>query len=363
MFNPRFDELFFTSHFINGLKEEIKHVVQSQLPDTVDRAALLARIQQQALEKSKAKHSKWHPTKAGAPKPDANQANIANPLWKERQVRDYRRTNNLCHFCGDKFEPGHLQKCPKRLKPQVNALALVDMNMELSEETLNQLQIEDTPTEEMGQLSLNAIAGTKSGDAMRIRALVKKKVMLILVDSGSSHSFISESFVQNTGLTPTQSSTMQVRVANGQLLSSTSHLDDMEWWSQGYTFHTTMRVLGMTAYDAILGYDWLKAHSPMVCNWNLKTMEFQEGNQIVLLQGVKQVQHNLTTITPEQVIKWHKGNDIWALAVVQQVPLQLNDHVPGEIQQVLENSLMCSLNLRSSHPTENTTTQFHSCLM
>jgi hypothetical protein len=55
MFNPGFDELFFTSHFINGLKEEIKHVVQAQLPDTMDRAALLARIQQQALEKSKLK--------------------------------------------------------------------------------------------------------------------------------------------------------------------------------------------------------------------------------------------------------------------------------------------------------------------
>jgi hypothetical protein len=87
--------------------------------------------------------------------------------------------------------------------------------MELSEDTQNQLEIEDTLTEEMGQLSLNTIVGTKSGDAMRIRTLVKKKVMLILVDSGSSHSFINESFIQNTGLTPTQFSTMKVRVANG----------------------------------------------------------------------------------------------------------------------------------------------------
>jgi hypothetical protein len=87
--------------------------------------------------------------------------------------------------------------------------------MELSEDTQNQLEIEDTLTEEMGQLSLNTIAGTESGDAMRIRTLVKKKVMLILVDSGSAHSFINESFIQNTGLTPTQFSTMKVRVANG----------------------------------------------------------------------------------------------------------------------------------------------------
>jgi hypothetical protein len=45
IFNAGFNEIFFTSHFINGLKEEIKVVVQPQLPDTVDKAALLARIQ------------------------------------------------------------------------------------------------------------------------------------------------------------------------------------------------------------------------------------------------------------------------------------------------------------------------------
>jgi hypothetical protein len=36
-----------------------------------------------------------------------------------------------------------------------------------------------------------------------------------------------------------------------------------------------MRVLDMTSYDAILGYDWLKAHSPIVCHWEHKTLEFK----------------------------------------------------------------------------------------
>jgi hypothetical protein len=38
----------------------------------------------------------------------------------------------------------------------------------------------------------------------------------------------------------------------------------MEWWAQGHTFHTDMRVFDLTAYGAILGYDWLKSHSPMI---------------------------------------------------------------------------------------------------
>jgi hypothetical protein len=53
MFNTGFDELFFTSHFVNGLKDEIRGVVQAQLPDSVDRVTLLAQNQQQIVDRSK----------------------------------------------------------------------------------------------------------------------------------------------------------------------------------------------------------------------------------------------------------------------------------------------------------------------
>jgi hypothetical protein len=66
---------------------------------------------------------------------------------------------------------------------------------ELTEETLNQLVVEDVLAEEMGQLSLNAISGTESGNAMCICALVQNKVMLILVDYHNAHSFASKSFL------------------------------------------------------------------------------------------------------------------------------------------------------------------------
>jgi hypothetical protein len=77
----------------------------------------------------------------------------------------------------------------------VNAIVVNDLAVELTDDTLNQLAIEDALSKEMGQLSLNAIAETEIGESMRIRALVQNKVMFILVDSGSSHIFINQSFV------------------------------------------------------------------------------------------------------------------------------------------------------------------------
>jgi hypothetical protein len=141
------------------------------------------------------------------------------------------------------------------------------------------LEAEVILTVEMGQLSLNAMSGTDSGDSMRICALVYNKVMVILVDFGSSHSFVSSVFLVQTGIPSQPVAPVQVRVANGEVLSSDHQVKELEWWAQGYTFHTTMRVLEMGAYDAILGYDWLSTHDLMVCHWDRKLLYFQEAGQ------------------------------------------------------------------------------------
>lgn len=64
---------------------------------------------------------------------------------------------------------------------------------------------------------------------MRIRALLQNKVMLVLVDSGSSHSFISTSFLQTTGIKASKCAPAHVQVANGENLVSDQVVPQMEW--------------------------------------------------------------------------------------------------------------------------------------
>jgi hypothetical protein len=56
----------------------------------------------------------------------------------------------------------------------------------------------------------------------------------------------------------------------------------------------------------------------MICHWELKTLEFQEQGKPIHIQGVKTEQHYLDALSPEQFVKWYKGNDTWALVVIQQ---------------------------------------------
>jgi hypothetical protein len=58
----------------------------------------------------------------------------------------------------------------------------------------------------------------------------------------------------------------------------------------------------------------------MTCDWLHKWIEFQYHNTTVRLQGIKydqQQPQELQEISVEQVLKWEKGNDLWAMVMVE----------------------------------------------
>lgn len=219
--NNELGELFFTIQFLRGLKPEIGNVVQSQIPDTVEKAIMLPKIQQQVVDKGKYKWTR--PTNQyrhnSTNTRQDNRGNLPNsPLWKERQTRDYLKANGLCFYCREPFDANHIKSCTKRPQQHLNTLAVNELDVVLTEEVIHELEVEDTLASDFCQLSLNALSGTEQGEAMKVRALVRNKVMLILVDSGSSHSFVSQAFFKKVGISAVPMAPQQVRLANGEIL-------------------------------------------------------------------------------------------------------------------------------------------------
>lgn len=144
--------------------------------------------------------------------------------------------------------------------------------------------------------------------------------MLILVNSGSSHSFISSQFVTLAQLSTIPMPPRRVKLANADWLTTDKHIPSLQWYCQGHTLHSNMIVLDMAPYDEILGYDWLQTHNPMTFDWQLRTMEFLEGGKIIKLQGLPQNQLELHSISAHKVYNATKGNDVWAFALVDHIP-------------------------------------------
>ena len=109
--------------------------------------------------------------------------------------------------------------------------------------------------------------------------------MLILLDSGSSHSFVSSAFVQMAKLQTVPTTPRRVKLTNEEWITTNQLVPNLQWYCQGQSLSTDMVVLDMHPYDAILGFDWLQKHSPMQGDWEKKALQFTDNGKTIKLQG------------------------------------------------------------------------------
>lgn len=108
-------------------------------------------------------------------------------------------------------------------------------------------------------------------------------------------------------------------------MTSDSQVSGFQWWTQGHTFQTNMRILDLGAYDAVLGMDWLRSYGKMSVDWTIKSMAFVHNGKEILLQSMvskqqQQQQQQLQELSSIQLQKWLAGNDVWAMAILDHVP-------------------------------------------
>ena len=132
-------------------------------------------------------------------------------------------------------------------------------------------------------LSSAAASGSAAPRTMQFKGSLLGRDVVILVDSGSSHSFLSSCIATGLPNLSPLPKPMTVRVADGGSLLCSAEVSCAEWSVQGYTFHSTLRILQLGSYDMIVGMDWLEAFSPMRVDWQHKWMNIPYGQHHVVL--------------------------------------------------------------------------------
>ncbi|KAE8690574.1 hypothetical protein F3Y22_tig00110894pilonHSYRG00006 [Hibiscus syriacus] len=229
--NMHLGEDYFISSFINGLKEELKHKVKVLEPKKLSEAYRQAKLYELAneIEGKKYKSSnKFFYTSSSSPQGSGNKGflpkTIPPNINTKQSLVDYRRAHNLCFKCGGKFAPGH--QCKDR---QLNC-------MEETEESAEQELIDGEPeeveetTNEALEISINAITGNVGHTTLRIQGSIRGKPINVLIDSGSTHSFVTPKWAKE-GVEVVNTQPLVITVANGEKLFSTARSNMMEEFS------------------------------------------------------------------------------------------------------------------------------------
>ena len=112
---------------------------------------------------------------------------------------------------------------------------------------------------------------------IQLQGLLAGKSVIILVDSGSTHSFISSSVAAQLDGIQDLAHPISVRLAVGGTISCSASIPSVEWYTHGLSFHSHLKILPLGSFDLILGMDWLEAFSPMKIHWQQKLLSSLTG--------------------------------------------------------------------------------------
>ena len=195
-------------------------------------------------------------------------------------LKAYRRSRGLCFICGEKWAPGH--KCGTSVQLHVVQELLDTMGFD----SVDEEDKENIAPMEACAISVAALKGTEAPNTFRMLGQIQKHKVLMLVDSGSSHCFVNEHIAAQLKGTERSIPPVQVKIADGGILTCDNELVNCEWWCQGTTFCSNLKVLPLGGYDVIIGMDWLQSHTPMRVDWLGKRMAFwADGKMVMLLES------------------------------------------------------------------------------
>jgi hypothetical protein len=196
LYNSAYNETFFITRFVGGLKEEIRVPLMLHQPPDVDTASALALIQEQELDSSCAATSgriftrgalkniatadknKQQDTVKVVPKVTRSESDD-----KIAALRTFRHRNGLYFKCGEKWNPNHTCPAHVSLHALEEILDAMDITNSVEEDDIEV----DVTTESQKVLAVEAISPVqvKPRQTMKLLAQIGKHQVLVLVDSGS----------------------------------------------------------------------------------------------------------------------------------------------------------------------------------
>lgn len=106
--------------------------------------------------------------------------------------------------------------------------------------------------EQLLALSLAAVQGRELPKTIQLKGLVQQNEVLILIDSGSSNTFINSVLAAKLQGEAVMDQPVNVKVADGALLQCKSHIPALEWHVQECSFISDAKVIPLGHYDMIV---------------------------------------------------------------------------------------------------------------
>jgi hypothetical protein len=189
-----------------------------------------------------------------------------------------RRRQGLCFNCNEKYSRGHNRFC-RRL------FFLDGVEIDDAPDT-GAAAVEDAGEQEAPIFSLHAVAGVPVGKTMQVRVLVGSTPLVALLDTGSTHNFISETAAARSGLPIQARPRLTAMVANGEKVPCPGVIRHAPLMIHDIAFAVDLFVMPLAGHDLVLGLQWMATLGRLVWDFVDGSVSFQRQGRMVRWPGV-----------------------------------------------------------------------------
>ena len=242
----------------------------------------------------------------------------------ESELQD-KRAKGLCYRCDAKWTIGH--RCKKK------ELSVMLIAEEEEDPDGDNSEPPPSPTEVVSEVSLNSVVGISNPKTMKLKGIIGSQVVIVMVDPGATHNFISLGTVAATGVPVERSVDFGVSLGNGETIKGEGicrevriHLDG------GLEVVEDFLPLQLGSSDVILGVAWLEKLGMVLTDWKKQIMKFEVKGEPVTLTGDPSLIH--AQVSLKVMKKMLRQNSSGFL--VECNAMKVDSQLPGEEEKTVE---------------------------
>ena len=137
----------------------------------------------------------------------------------------------------------------------------------------------------MVELSVNSVVGLSSPKTIKLLGEIKGEGVIVMIDSGATHNFISVEMVWKWGMEVERATSYGVVLGAGLTVKAEGIYRGVELKLLGLTMIEDFFPLELGSSNIIMGLQWLESLGVTYTNWKTKVMRFNVGETRVELQG------------------------------------------------------------------------------
>ncbi|KAJ1437331.1 Aspartic peptidase domain superfamily [Sesbania bispinosa] len=179
------------------------------------------------------------------------------------------------------------------------------------------------------------MVGLTTKRSLKLWGIIKERRVIVLVDCGASHTFISTKLVQEMGLPVEETPTYYVEVGDRHKIQCKSVCKGLVLHVQGLEIQQEFFFFALQGANLVLGLDWLASLGDIEANFQQLVLKIHVGGTLKVLKGEPALSRPAASFKSLTKAFQDEGQGLLVeYKAIEDLPSN-NDSIPRAVTQVL----------------------------